>query len=123
MVIVGRRVRTGSKKGNFGETSLDGVTFAGLWAWPGAIHEGRGEAVLIIDEQTNPAQREAIRALFYGEETEPGATIFNVFRNVIDTYHEPIIAPIEFEADVEARTGHYRVPESSTGIRSRSRTR
>jgi hypothetical protein len=96
--------------GHFGETSLDGVTFAGLWAWPGAIHEGRGEAVLIIDEQTNPAQREAIRALFYGEETEPGATIFNVFMNVIDTYHEPIIAPIEFEADVEARTGHYRVP-------------
>ena len=57
----------------------------------GAIHEGRGEAVLIIDEQTNPAQREAIRALFYGEETEPGATIFNVFTNVIDTYHEPIM--------------------------------
>lgn len=98
------------EKGQFGETSLDGVTFAGIWAWPGAIHEGRGEAVLIIDEKTSPAQREAVRALFHGEETEPGATIFNVFTNVIDTYHEPIIAPIEFEADVEARTGHYRVP-------------
>jgi hypothetical protein len=33
-----------------------------------------------------------------------------VFANVIDTYHEPIVAPVEFEADIEARTGRYRVP-------------
>ena len=96
-------------KGFFGDTSLDGVVFAGLWAWPGAIHEGRGEGWLIVDDSANEAQRTAVEALFNGEETEPGATIFNVFTNVIDTYHPPQYRPIEFTADVEGRTGHFAI--------------
>jgi hypothetical protein len=98
------------EKGHFGDTSLDNVTFVGLFAWPGAIHEGRGEAHLIIDENTTQEQREAVTALFRGEETEPGATVFNVFSNTIDTYHEPIVSPIEFAADVGERTGRISVP-------------
>ncbi|MFW6028338.1 MAG: DUF1326 domain-containing protein, partial [bacterium] len=97
-------------KGHFGDTSLDGVKFVGLWAWPGAIHEGNGEAQLIMDENASAEQFEAVQALFHGEETEPGATIFNVFSNVIVTYHEPQRKPIRFEADIEARTGHFEVP-------------
>jgi hypothetical protein len=31
------------RSGHFGDTSLDGVVFAALWAWTGPIHEGRGE--------------------------------------------------------------------------------
>jgi hypothetical protein len=96
-------------KGHFGDTSLDGVKFVGLWAWPGAIHDGRGEAQLIIDAGASEAQAEAVRALFHGEETEPGATIFNVFTNVIDTYHPPLRRPIEFEADMDGRTGRFAV--------------
>lgn len=98
------------EKGQFGETSLDGVTFAFLAAWPGAIHQGNGQAQLIIDESTNEAQRKAVEAIFRGEETEPGGTIFNVFSNVIDTYHDTIVAPIQFEADIEARTAKFSVP-------------
>ncbi len=98
------------EKGHFGETSLDGVKFVVLAAWPRAIHEGEGEAQLIIDEATDEAQREAVTKLALGEETEPGATIFNVFSNVIDTYYEPIIRPIEIEADIEARTARISVP-------------
>lgn len=98
------------EKGYFGETPLDGVTFVVLAAWPGAIHDGGGEAQLILDEPANEAQREAVTALVRGEETEPGATIFNVFSNVIDTYHEPIVCPIEFEADIEARTARFSIP-------------
>lgn len=97
-------------RGHFGDTPLDGALFVALLAWPGAIHEGRGQAQLILDERTTDAQRQALTALFKGEETEPGATIFNVFSNVIDTYFEPLVSPIEFEADVEARTGHIAVP-------------
>jgi len=97
-------------KGHFGDTSLDGVVFAGLWAWPGAIHEGNGQGWLIVDESASDDQRRAIEALFNGEETEPGATIFNVFTNVIDTYHPPQYRPIEFEADVEGRTGRFAIP-------------
>ena len=32
--------------GQFGDTPLDGVIFAWLFAWPGAIHEGKGEGQL-----------------------------------------------------------------------------
>lgn len=98
------------ERGYWGDTPLDGVTFVGLFAWPAAIHEGRGEAQLILDATTSDAQRRAITALFRGEETEPGATIFNVFSNVIDTYYEPLVRAIEFEADVDGRTGRISVP-------------
>lgn len=97
-------------KGHFGDTSLDGVLFAGLWAWPGAIHEGHGEGWLIVDQAASEEQRKAVEALFNGEETEPGATIFNVFSNVIDTYHQPQYRSIEFEADVEERKGRFAIP-------------
>ena len=36
-------------KGHFGDVPLDGVVFVGLYAWPKAIHEGHGEAMLIVD--------------------------------------------------------------------------
>lgn len=96
--------------GHFGETPLAGVTFVGLFAWPGPIHHGGGEAQLILDERTTEDQRAAVAAVFKGEQTEPGATIFNVFSNVIDTYHEPIVRAIEFEADIEQRTARIAVP-------------
>ena len=96
--------------GHFGDTKLDGVCFVGIFVWPGAIHLGGGEALLIIDESTDETQREAVRAIFHGEQTEPGATIFNVFSTVIDTFYETLILPIEFEANVEEQTGHFSVP-------------
>jgi hypothetical protein len=98
------------EKGHFGDTPLDGVKFVLLVAWPRAIHEGNGQAQLILDEATSEDQRKAVFALVKGEETEPGATIFNVFSNVIDTYHEPIAAPVEISCDIDARTAQISVP-------------
>ena len=98
------------EKGHFGDTRLDGVKFVVLAAWPRAIHEGNGQAQLILDDATDEDQRKAVFALVKGEETEPGATIFNVFSNVIDTYHEPIAAPVEIECDIDARLARISVP-------------
>ena len=36
--------------------------------------------------------------------------IFNVFTHVVDTYHQPIVLPIAFDADIEARQGRFSVP-------------
>jgi hypothetical protein len=44
-----------------------------------------------------------------GQETEPGATIFNVFATVIDRMHEPAFLPIDFEVDIDGRTGRVAV--------------
>lgn len=98
------------EEGHFGDVSLDGVRFGLLAAWPGPIHEGGGEVQPFIDPDTTPEQREAILAIMAGEHTDPGATIFNVFAATLDKVHDPIIAPVDIDCDIEERIGHLRVP-------------
>ena len=43
-------------------------------------------------------------------ESEPGATYFNVFAGTLDTVHDPLFAPIQFEADIDGGTGRFSVP-------------
>lgn len=71
------------EKGRFGDTSLDGVTFVGLWAWPGAIHEGRGEGQLIVDEHASEAHGEPIRNPVTGDPHRARVTLPHGFE-----YHE-----------------------------------
>ena len=97
--VVGYRI----ERGHFGETQLDGLRAAQVLYWPGAVHEGNGSTQVIIDERANEAQREALLKIMYGEETEPFATMFNVFMSTMTTVHDPIFAPIEFEVDIEKR--------------------
>lgn len=98
------------EEGHFGNVRLDGVRFAGIFAWPGPIHLGGGEAQPIVAAHASAAQREAVLAILAGQETEPGATIFNVFAPTLAKMHEPLYVPIEFEADVERRVGRIHVP-------------
>lgn len=92
-------------EGHFGDLSLDGLKVAAVFAWPGAVHEGRGEAQLIIDERATPEQRDAIEKIFRGKETEPFSTFFSVYAAMTETFHETIMRPIEIETDMEERTG------------------
>lgn len=96
-------------EGHFGDVSLSGLSWVGMFAWPKAIHEGGGEAFVVIDASATEAQRNAILTILSGQETEPGATIFNVFATVIDTMHEPAFLPIEFDIDIENRVGRVAV--------------
>ncbi len=97
-------------EGHFGEVRLDGLHWAALLAWPGPIHEGNGEVQPIVDERADARQREALLKIMAGEETEPGATFFNVFAATFSRVHDPLFLPIEFEADIESRTGRFAVP-------------
>jgi hypothetical protein len=96
-------------EGHFGDVSLSGLSWVGMFAWPKAIHEGNGEAFVVVDAKASEAQRNAILTILSGGETEPGATIFNVFATVIDTMHEPAFLPIDFEVDIERRVGRVAV--------------
>ncbi|HUL72750.1 MAG TPA: DUF1326 domain-containing protein [Vicinamibacterales bacterium] len=49
------------------DVRLDGLNFSVFAKWPGAIHEGNGEALILIDERANPAQRAAIEELLGGK--------------------------------------------------------
>jgi hypothetical protein len=94
------------ERGHHGDTTLDGLKFVSILRWPGAIHEGKGEAVVVIDERATEAQRTALLRILSGQDTQPGATIFNVFASTLEKVHDPIFAPIDFKSDVAARRGH-----------------
>jgi hypothetical protein len=53
--------------GSFDGSKLDGLNFSVYVNWPGAIHEGNGEALVLIDERADGAQRGAIEALLEGK--------------------------------------------------------
>ena len=98
------------EEGHFGAVRLDGLRAVGMLSWPGAIHEGNGTMQLVIDERADAAQRDALLKILTGQETDEMATVWWVLSAMCPTKLEPLFRPIEFEVDVEARRGHFRVP-------------
>jgi hypothetical protein len=101
--------------GFHGETRLDGLRFVGIFHWPGPIHEGKGEAAVVVEARANPKQRELLLRIMCGQDTEPGATVFQVFSTTVEKLHDPIFAPIEFEVDVDQRKARLVVPGVTEG--------
>lgn len=97
------------KRGRFGDTVLDGLRSVSALQWPGPIHEGGGKAFIIIDERATDAQRAALLAIFSGEETEAGATVWNVFAATFEEVFEPVFEAIDLAIDVEGRIGKLNV--------------
>ncbi len=97
-------------EGHFGEVKLDGLCFATLTDFPGAIHEGNGTQQLVIDERADDAQRDALRRIAYNEDTDELKTHYAIFNAMSTTVHKPIFARIELELDAQARTARARIP-------------
>jgi len=93
-------------KGHFEDVDLSGLSWAGVASWPGALHEGNGELQPIIDAAADERQMEALGKALSGKH---GDTLLEIIAVICPTVHEPIVAPIEFEFDLESRTGHLRV--------------
>ena len=81
-----------------------------MFKWPGAIHEGNGEALAFVDERANEAQREALLKIMTGQDTDPMATMFAVYASTVVKMHEPVFTKIDFEVDVDGRRGRMVVP-------------
>jgi hypothetical protein len=97
-------------KGHFEKVSLDGLHFCVTVDFPGALHEGNGEAQAIIDERATPQQREALLAILSGENSAEG-TLFQIFSLIVAKMHDPIFAPVEsFEVDRSGRKARLNVP-------------
>lgn len=92
-------------KGHYGNTSLDGLTAAAVYKWPGAIHEGNGHMQLIIDPKADADQRAALQAIMTGEDTAEMATMWFVFGAMSPHKHETIYAPVSLDLNIEDRTG------------------
>lgn len=102
-------------KGHFGKTSLDGLRWGGLFAWPGPIHLGNGTAMVVIDEKANAEQRAAIEAIAQGKETEPGSLITQVFSTTLSSALPTQFKPIELKLDQKAGTARVRVADLLEG--------
>ena len=79
--------------GALGETSLAGLTFSILVNWPGAIHEGDGEALILVDERANEGQQQAIAKLVSGDFGGP----WGVLAWTWPTVHGPKLVPYDID--------------------------
>lgn len=96
-------------EGHHGDTTLDGLKVVSVLSWPGPIHLGHGQAQIIIDERASPAQREALLRIVGGQDTEPGATVFQVFSTTLETVHEPHFRKIDMDVDVDGATARINI--------------
>lgn len=97
-------------RGHFGDVRLDGLLAAGVYAWPGPVHEGNGTMQLIVDERADERQRDALVRIMLGEETESMATMWWVYSMMCSTKLPTIYAAIDLDIDVDARRARVVVP-------------
>lgn len=96
-------------RGHFGDVNLDGLRCAGIFHWPGAVHQGSGSYLPVVDQRADEAQRDALLKIMSGEEQEP-TTLFNIYGSTLEHEYDPVFAAIEFDWDIKARTGRLSVP-------------
>jgi hypothetical protein len=89
------------EKGHFGDVSLDGVSWLALVKWPGRMDEGDGDVQPILDAGATEEQLEALGQILSGAN---GGTFFQIVDAVCPHKKDPVIAPIDFEWDIDART-------------------
>lgn len=58
---------------------LGGLAMSLFAKWPGAIHEGNGEAVAYLDERADQAQRSALTRLLRGADGGPWGIFINTY--------------------------------------------
>ena len=83
------------EEGRYGDVDLDGLNFSVYVDWPGAIHDGGGTALILIDERADERQREAIETLVGGSVGGP----WGVLAWTWPTVHGPYPVRYEIEAD------------------------
>ena len=101
------------REGSFAGVPLDCLSFSVYVNWPGAIHEGNGEALILIDERANDRQRQAIATLVKGEVGGPWGTLAWTW----PTVHGPRPARYEIELNgiaTRIKAGHSVHVESTT---------
>ena len=84
---------------------------AAIFKWPGAIHEGNGEAIAFVDAKANDKQREALLKIMTGQDTDPFATMFAVYASTVTKMHDPVFTDIDLQLDIDGRKGRILVKD------------
>jgi hypothetical protein len=69
-------------EGHFGKIPLSGLREAGIYRWPGPMHEGHGKCQSVIDKQASKEQVDALFTIIGGKEQEP-TTGFAIYASTI----------------------------------------
>ena len=100
-------------RGSFDGVPLDGLNLSVYANWPGAIHEGHGEALILIDARADERQRDALATLVKGEVGGP----WGVLAWTWPTIHGPLPVAYELELNgisTKIKAGHALEVESTT---------
>lgn len=103
-------------KGHCDGVSLDGMKVAATFYFPRAIHHGDGHMQPILEDTVSEEQKDAIFYILSGED-QPVGTMFQIFSIIVEHHHDPIMAKLDMEIDVKARSARIEVPQS---LRARS---
>ena len=95
------------EQGAVGDVVLDGLSFTLYSNWPGAIHDGGGQAFSLYDERADERQVEVITSLVRGELGGP----WGIF---INTYDLLAIRPERFELQLDGVRSTARVGDAIT---------
>src|SRR5688500_8002241 len=63
------------ERGQYGSTTLDGLSFAVLLHTPGPMGQGNWTVGVIVDERASPSQREALTSIASGQSGGPMAAV------------------------------------------------
>jgi hypothetical protein len=83
------------EEGGYAGVSLAGLNFSVYVNWPGAIHEGNGEALILFDERADANQRQAILTLVGGKVGGPWGVLGWTWPKV----HGPHAVPYDVHLD------------------------
>jgi hypothetical protein len=97
-------------EGYFNDTPIAGLSWAGLYKWPGQIKDGNGRGQIVMDERADEAQRTAPETIVSGDECKSLSNFFSVFAYTCTEFCEPLFLPIHLEADLELRTARVEIP-------------
>ncbi len=80
-------------QGRFGAVPFDGLNFAVAYAFPGAVHEGHGNAAFYIDRRSTESQFDGLAKIVTGE---AGGGPFEIYARMLESHHPPRRAGISF---------------------------
>jgi hypothetical protein len=105
------------ESGRYGDVPLDGLNFSIFVKWPGAIHEGSGEALILMDERADTRQREAIGILIGGHAGGPWGvlgwtwpTVHGPFAVAYDLHLDGVNSRLVCGSHVQLQSGPIRNP-------------
>jgi len=80
--------------GQWGSTTLDGLSFSIFADWPRAIHEGGGKAVAYLDDAADAAQENALTKIIRGEAGGPWEMFGNTYE-LIGVSRAPYVVELD----------------------------